>query len=113
MADPPDGAPPVRHACSLTLNSILELEPPGLQLAKDDGKRHQLAHARRRRQRIGVLLEQHEIGVGIHEHGVLRLGFEGRRRCGGVNGDGAGGETRTAPAAAILIHLSRREAYTG
>ena len=73
MAELPDGAPPVRHACSRDLELVLELEPPGLQLAKHDGERHELAHARRHHLRIGVLLEQHEIGVGIHQDGVLAL----------------------------------------
>ena len=27
-------------------------------------------------ERVGILLEQHEIGVGIHQDGVLRLGLE-------------------------------------
>ena len=49
---------------------------PGLQLAKHDGERHELAHARRRHQRVGILLEEDEIGVGIHEDGVLGLGLE-------------------------------------
>ncbi len=62
----------------------LEIDPPGLQLAKHDGKGHQLAHARRWRERIGVLLEQDEIGVGIHENGAFRLGFERRGRRRGV-----------------------------
>ena len=63
---------------------VLELEPPRFQFAEHDGERHELAHAGRRRERIGILLEQHEIGVGIHEDGVLRLGLEraGRRRSG-------------------------------
>ncbi len=66
------------------LELILELEPARLKLAKHDSERHQLAHARRRHERIGVLLEEHEIGVGIHEDGVLGLGLEGSRRGGGV-----------------------------
>ena len=66
------------------LELILELEPPRFQLAEHDGERHQLAHAGGRRERVGILLEQHEIGVGIHQDGVLRLGLEraGRRRRG-------------------------------
>ena len=98
------------------LELILELEPPRFQLAEHDGKRHQLAHAGRRRQRVGILLEQHEIGVGIHEDGVLGLGLEGAWR-GAARAGAAATSRRRARArrltAAILIHLSRREAYTG
>ena len=70
------------------LESVLELEPPGLQLAEHDGERHQLAHAGGRSERVGIFLEQHEIGVGIHQDGVLRLGLEIVRRSGGARGRG-------------------------
>ena len=79
MAEPPDGAPPVRQACSAHLELILELDAASLQLAKHERKRHELAHARRRHQRVGILLVEDEIGVGIHEDGVLGLGLEAAR----------------------------------
>ena len=106
-------ASPPRMLAHLEL--VLELEPPCLQLAEHDGERHQLAHARRRSQRIGVLLEQHEIGVGIHEDGVLGLGLEGAGGAAArtVAATEPAPNARTAATAAILIHLSRREACTG
>ena len=64
------------------LELILELEAARLQLAEHDGERHELAHARRRHQRVGILLEEDEIGVGIHEDGVLGLGLEPARSLG-------------------------------
>ena len=71
------------------LELVVELEPAGLQLAEHDRKRHQLAHARRRHERVGILLEQHEIGVGIHQQGMLGLGLErAGRRCRITRGDG-------------------------
>ena len=82
MAEPPDGAPPVRQACSRHLELILELDAASLQLAKHERKRHELAHARRRHQRVGILLVEDEIGVGIHEDGVLGLGLEAARSLG-------------------------------
>ena len=65
------------------LELVVELEPARLQFAEHDGKRHELAHAGRRHERVGILLEQDEIGVGIHQNGVLRLGLE---RAGGRGG---------------------------
>ena len=66
------------------LELVLELKPAGLQLAEHDRERHQLTHAGRRHERVGILLEQNEIGVGVHEKGVLRLGLERAGRRGGV-----------------------------
>ncbi len=80
------------------LECVVELEPSGFELTKQDGKRHQLAHACRRSQNIRLLLEQHQILVGVEQDGVFRLGFECRlfcrlsRSCNGAgtkNGNGA------------------------
>ena len=76
MAELPDGAPPVAPGVLAHLELVVELDMARLQLAKHDGKRHELAHARRRHQRVGILLVEDEIGIDIHENGVLGLGVE-------------------------------------
>ena len=62
------------------LELILELDAASLQLPKHERERHELAHARRRHQRVGILLVEDEVGVGIHEDGVLGLGLENALR---------------------------------
>jgi hypothetical protein len=62
------------------LELIFELDVPCLKLAEDDGECHQLAHACRRHELVCLLLVEHEIGVGIHQDGVLGLGLENALR---------------------------------
>jgi hypothetical protein len=68
------------------LELVVELDMARFQLAKHDGKRHELAHARRRHERVRILLIEDEIGIGIHENGVLGLGVEGA--CGSLGRGG-------------------------
>src|SRR4029077_17397141 len=65
------------------LELVVGLDMARFQLAKHDGKRHELAHARRRHQRIRILLVKDEIGVDINKDGMFGLGFESSWSLGG------------------------------
>src|SRR5262249_24868660 len=106
------------------LELIFELDMPGPEFAEHNGKRHQLAHACGRHELIRLLLEQHEIGVGIHEDGVLGLGLEtalrswslasGSREAVGANTEASAGHCELDPSAkAQGVHGTDRSARTG
>ena len=62
------------------LELIFEFDVPRLELAEDYGECHQLAHACRWHELVCRLLVEHEIGVGIHQKGVLGLRLESALR---------------------------------
>ncbi len=83
MVEPPDAAPPRRQAFSLMGNSVIERQPPGLQRLEDHEHGHELAHAGRRHQVIGILLVEDLAGARIHEDRKWSLALE-LRRLGGL-----------------------------
>ena len=92
MLDVCEGAPPVRQALSLTMNSSVELEPALLDLVEHHLGGHQLGQAGGRHEFVGALLEQHAAAVGIDQDRVRSRGLKAalaprfwdwvqRRRC--------------------------------
>ena len=75
MADVRDGAPPLRQALVLTLNSVGRLEPACRDLVEHHLRGHQLGEAGRRNQVVGPLLEQHAAAVGVDQDGVCGRGL--------------------------------------
>jgi len=68
--EPCDGAPPLRQAFSLMMNSsssFVEFDLALLDLIEQVFKRHQLGEAGRRHQLIAILLEQHAVAVGVEQ----------------------------------------------
>jgi hypothetical protein len=59
---------------------VIEAEAARLQPFEHHDHGHDLAHAGRMHEFVGVLLEQHLAGPGVHQDGLLGPGFERRRR---------------------------------
>jgi hypothetical protein len=56
---------------------VLERQPPILQGLEDQVDGHDLAHGCGRHGVMGVLLEQHGPGLGVHQQGLAGRGLEG------------------------------------
>ena len=67
MVEPCEGAPPLRQAFSLIVNSSLELDAALLDFIEQEFERHEFGEARRGDKLIAVLLEQHAVAVGIEQ----------------------------------------------
>ena len=76
IVEPPAGAPPLRQAFSLMRYSSVSLTSPCLDGVEDHLGRHQLHHAGRRPQLVGVLLEQHAAAGGLDQDRGRRVAVE-------------------------------------
>jgi hypothetical protein len=74
MVEPPEGAPPLRQAFSLTRNSSVSLMSPCLM--EDDLRGHQLHHAGRCAQLVGILLEQDASARCLDQDRSRRIAIE-------------------------------------
>ena len=116
MADVPDGAPPLRQAFTLMRNSSSSLICPVFKRLEDDSQRHELAHAGRRHQLVGVVLEQHCARIGIHQDRLAGLGGDFGLRLRGGRGRKARKrhrQNRQGPQAAGYARANARHGASG
>ena len=81
--------PPRLQAFSLIGNSVSSVTRAGLQGLEHHDHGHQLAHAGRLDQLVGVLLEEHGSRLCIDQNGVRRRGFKRQHilaKCGPGHG---------------------------